>query len=189
MDTELKPAAAALPRRPEDTSLRPTAAADRDMVRLWRNRPAVRQVMFTSHEIGADEHAAWWQRVMASDRHRVLVVTHRDRDCGVVTFVHEADHPQAGTWTWGFYLDPEAFAHPLEQLRAWGGMEAASLHWARDALQARQILCEVFSFNAAVLTLHRRHGFTECGRYQRERDGQALDVVQLCRDLPAPADR
>lgn len=185
-------AAPALPRAPADTTLRPARDTDRDTVRLWRNRPAVREVMFTRHEIGATEHAAWWQRVQASPDHHVLVLAHGGRDCGVVTFTRESSAPasddaggQAGaaTWTWGFYLDPDAFAHPLEQLRAWGGMEAASLHWARDHLQARQVLCEVFAFNAAVLTLHRRHGFAERGRYWRERDGESLEVVQLGRRL------
>ena len=37
----------------------------------------------------------------------------------------------------------------------------ASLHHALHDLQAVRLNCEVFSFNAAVLAMHRRHGFIE----------------------------
>ncbi|MBI5258798.1 MAG: GNAT family N-acetyltransferase [Burkholderiales bacterium] len=147
----------------------------------WRNHPGVRRVMFTDHEIGADEHAAWWARVMASPRHRVLIVVHEGADCGVVTFTRHADEPD--TWLWGFYLDPDAFTQPLHQLRAWSGMEQQSLWWAEHELQARRVECEVFAFNAAVLSLHKRHGFAEFGRYQRRRGDEQLEVVQLDRAI------
>ena len=64
-----------------------------------------------------------------------------------------------------------------------GTMELASIAWADGPLQAARIDCEVYSFNAAVLALHKRHGFTERDRYQRERNGEALEVVRLWRSV------
>ncbi len=61
-------------------------------------------------------------------------------------------------------------------------MEQASLAYARDALQARRIHCEVFAFNGAVLALHKGHGFVERDRYGRWRSGGHFDVVRLGRD-------
>lgn len=163
------------------TVLRPATDADCAPVLAWRNHPGVRRVMFTDHIIGPDEHAAWWNRVMASPRHRVLIVVHGERDCGVVTFTEQQEHP--GTWDWGFYLDPDAFTQPMDQLRAWSGMEQQSIEWAIRELQARRIDCEVFAFNAAVLMLHKRHKFIERDRYVRQRGDEPLEVVRLYREF------
>lgn len=169
---------------PPVTRLRPAADADCAQVLAWRNHPSVRRVMFTDHLIGPDEHAAWWQRVMASADHRVLIVVHDGIDCGVVTFTRsKAAAPDEGVWDWGFYLDPDAFGQPMQQLRAWSGMEQQSIDYAQGELQARRIDCEVFAFNAAVLALHKRHRFVERERYPRERGGERLDVVRLYRTM------
>lgn len=170
------------------TRLRPAEAADSATVLAWRNHPAVRRVMFTDHLIGAEEHAAWFARVLASPDHHLLILVHEGRDCGVVTFTRsKTEGTEAGVWDWGFYLDPDAFPQPLLQLRAWSGMEEQSIAWAQQQLQARRIDCEVFSFNAAVLALHKRFRFTERDRYARERGGETHEVVRLYREFaPAP---
>lgn len=164
------------------TTLRPATDADVARILAWRNHPAVRRVMFTDHEIQPDEHVRWWQRVSRSADHVVLVIRHGGRDCGVVTFTRDDTVADGNTWAWGFYLDPDAFRPGAEQLRAWSGMEQASLDYARDALQAGRIHCEVFAFNGAVLALHRRHGFVERDRYWRSRSDGHFEVLRLGRD-------
>lgn len=168
------------------TRLRAAIDADAAQVLAWRNHPAVRRVMFTDHTIGADEHRRWWQHVMASADHRILIVEHDERGCGVVTFSRTEPAASLATgeaWSWGFYLDPDAFAPGADALRAWSGMESASLRYAADQLRAQRIDCEVFAFNAAVLALHKRHGFVERERYQRQRGEEAFEVVRLSRTL------
>lgn len=174
---------------PAAALLRPAGDADSATVRRWRNHPAVRRVMFTTHEIEEAEHAAWWQHMRTSDRHQVLLLRYEGRDCGVVTFTRDAGAAHGdGLWHWGFYLDPDSFAHPLQQLRAWAATEQASLDWAVQRLTARRLACEVFADNRAVLQLHLRHGFAETGRYQRPRPGGSGEVVQLsCPIRPAAA--
>jgi UDP-4-amino-4,6-dideoxy-N-acetyl-beta-L-altrosamine N-acetyltransferase len=171
---------------PPATRLRLATDADATRILVWRNHSAVRRVMFTDHVISIEEHTRWWQRVRASNDHQVLVVEHRDRACGVVTFTRldpsdDDGDPVCDTWTWGFYLDPEAFAPGADALRAWSGMEQASLQYAAAVLHAHRIDCEVFAFNAAVLALHKRHGFIEVGRYERTRGDDRFEVVRLTR--------
>lgn len=183
------PTAAAPAAAPSRAATTLRAATDADVARIlaWRNHPAVRRVMFTDHQIQPDEHVRWWTRVSRSVDHVVLILQHAGRDCGVVTFTRDDDEaaggdPHGDTWSWGFYIDPDAFPAGAEQLRAWSGMEQASLAHARDALQARRIHCEVFAFNGAVLALHKRHGFVERDRYWRSRSDGHFEVVRLGRD-------
>lgn len=159
-------------------ALRPATDADMLTVLRWRNHPEVRQVMFTDHEIAEAEHRAWWQGALQDPRYRLLICQWQGADVGTVNF--SAITPEHCDW--GFYFDPEAF-EGLARLQAWHEMEKASLAYARDTLGCRRIRCEVFAFNTAVLAMHQRHGFQECGRYSRQRGGESLLVIQLERSL------
>jgi UDP-4-amino-4,6-dideoxy-N-acetyl-beta-L-altrosamine N-acetyltransferase len=163
------------------TTLRLATDADIPMILRWRNHPEVRRVMFTDHEICEVEHLAWWARVRDDPAYRLLVIEHRGAACGVVTFARIANADAC--WLWGFYLNPEAFTDGSERLRAWNGMELASIEWARSALACAELRCEVFAFNTAVLQMHLRHRFAETARYTRVRADEQLDVVQLARKL------
>ncbi len=164
---------------PPSTTLRRAVDADAATILRWRNHPEVRRVMFTEHEISAAEHARWWASLKTRDDYQLLVIEHKATPCGVVTFSRCADDNTA--WLWGFYLDPDGFADGLERLRAWNGMEVASLAWAQAQLAANEVRCEVFAFNTAVLQMHLRHRFRETGRYQRRRGEAIFEVVQLAR--------
>ena len=43
-------------------TLRSVADAEVELMRTWRNEPAVRKNMFTQHEISREEHLAWWKK-------------------------------------------------------------------------------------------------------------------------------
>ena len=34
-----------------------------ELMRSWRNEPAVRANMYTQHEISREEHLAWWEKI------------------------------------------------------------------------------------------------------------------------------
>ena len=57
-----------------------------DAVLRWRNHPQVRAASLTRHEIGTEEHAAWWKAALVDPARRVLVYERRDVPSGVVTF-------------------------------------------------------------------------------------------------------
>ncbi len=163
------------------TTLRPVRDEESATVLAWRNHPEVRRVMFTEHEIAAAEHAAWWTRVRSDADYCLLIIEHDECACGVVTFSRIAD--AADCWLWGFYLAPDAFPDGMERLRAWNGMEVASLAYARETLGCKDLRCEVFAFNTAVLQMHMRHRFSESRRYMRQRGDAELEVICLAQTL------
>lgn len=169
--------------KPSPLTLRPASDGDSEMILGWRNHPEVRQVMFTNHRISPSEHAAWWRKAMADTRHRQLVMEWDGRPCGTVNFsnIDTAN----GCCDWGFYFDPDAFPDGLVRLRAWNEMEKQSMAYATNELHCPTIRCEVIDSNTAVLSMHRRYGFCETGRYQRIRGNEMLSVIRL--QYPAPA--
>ncbi|WP_406108237.1 GNAT family N-acetyltransferase [Micromonospora globbae] len=155
--------------------LRPADDADLDRMRLWRNHPQVRAVSLTRHEIGPDEHAAWWARVRLDPDRRVLVHLHGGAPSGVVTF-SGVTSPQRAV-TWGFYLDVAGLDARGELLPAWLSLERAAIAYAFETLGARTLGGETLTSNEPVLALHRRFGFRVVRRYEREIDGRPHEVV------------
>ncbi|GAA0798983.1 GNAT family N-acetyltransferase [Spirilliplanes yamanashiensis] len=147
--------------------LRPAADADRDPVLAWRNHPEVRQASFTTHEIGAADHAAWWA---GGGRDRILIFEYAGRPAGVVTI--EADG------TWGYYLDVAGLTERREFLPAWLELEREAIGYAFDVLGLERLTGETLAWNTPVLALHRRFGFRETDRHQRPVDGVPQEVVR-----------
>ncbi len=146
--------------------LRAAADDDRDAVLAWRNHPEVRRVSFTTHEIGAAEHAAWWA---GGGRDKILIFEYAGRPAGVVTIEPDG--------TWGFYLDVAGLTARGELLPAWLELEKAAVAYAFDTLGLQRLGGETLAANAQVLALHRRFGFRETRRYQRPVDGVPQEVV------------
>ena len=48
---------------------------DKSSLRQWRNEPAVSKWMYTNHEIGEDEHSAWFDNMLA-DSSKAVSYTH-----------------------------------------------------------------------------------------------------------------
>ncbi|WP_329053148.1 UDP-4-amino-4,6-dideoxy-N-acetyl-beta-L-altrosamine N-acetyltransferase [Amycolatopsis sp. NBC_01488] len=153
--------------------LREADEDDLDRIRRWRNHPSVRQVSFTTHEIGADEHRAWFAAVRADPTRRVLVYHHEGTPAGVVLF-SDIDRA-AGSAEWGFYLDNEGLGRSL--LAAWLRLEQAAVDYSFDELGLRVVGGATLADNRQVLLLHKRFGFAETRRYVREIDGVPREVV------------
>jgi UDP-4-amino-4,6-dideoxy-N-acetyl-beta-L-altrosamine N-acetyltransferase len=153
--------------------LREADETDLDRIRRWRNHPAVRQVSFTTHEIEAGEHRAWFSKVRADPARRVLVYQHEGVPAGVVLF-SDIDRG-AGSAEWGFYLDNEGLGRNL--LAAWLRLEQAAVDYAFDELGLEVVGGATLADNRQVLQLHKRFGFTEARRYVRDVDGVPREVV------------
>ncbi|SIQ94772.1 GNAT family N-acetyltransferase [Micromonospora avicenniae] len=152
-------------------------ADDGDLHRMlhWRNHPQVRAVSLTSHEIGLDEHTAWWAKVRVDPDRRVLVHLHEGTPSGVVTFSGITSPDRA--LTWGFYLDIAGLEARAALLPAWLSLERAAIAYAFETLGARTLGGETFTSNQPVLALHRRFGFRVVRQYEREIDGRPQEVV------------
>jgi RimJ/RimL family protein N-acetyltransferase len=155
--------------------LRPADEPDRDRVLRWRNHPQVRAVSLTRHAIGEAEHRAWWQAALADPDRQVLIYEHDGEPAGVVIVVGlaaEERHLQ-----WSFHLDVDGLARRDALLRAWMGLERATVAHAFDTLDAASLGGETLASNTPVLDLHRRFGFRELRRYPRTVDGAEQQVV------------
>lgn len=155
--------------------LRPADNGDLHRMLLWRNHPQVRAVSLTSHEIGLVEHTAWWARVRVDPDRRVLVHLHDEVPSGIVTFSGVTSPERA--LTWGFYLDVDGLDARGQLLPAWLSLERAAITYAFDTLGAETLGGETLAANKPVLALHRRFGFREVRRYERDIDGTPHQVV------------
>lgn len=163
--------------------LRSAEERDVDSMRAWRNQPANREVSIHEHEIGADEHAAWWARVQDDPTRRVLVFEHGDQPLGVVSFFDLELDATPRTGAWGFYLDHDGLAAAGTALTAWmkvmGEATAYAFAPEPDGLGLDVLTGEVLDGNDAVRTMNRRFRFTEGPPEQREVDGRTLTVFPI----------
>lgn len=151
--------------------LRPATDADVEVIRRWRNHPKVRRASFTTHEIGPEEHRAWWERVSADPTRRVLIFEREGRPAGVVLFTGVGSE----LVEWSKYVDVDGLGS--DRSAAWEQLEYEAIDYAFDVLGARRIGAATLATNKPVLSLHARTGFTEVRRYTREVDGETRQVV------------
>ncbi|OOE85139.1 UDP-4-amino-4,6-dideoxy-N-acetyl-beta-L-altrosamine N-acetyltransferase [Salinivibrio sp. PR6] len=154
--------------------------ADSDTLWHWRNRPAVRQFMYTQHQISHDEHQAWFSHMLANTHRYFYIVYKRvddqpDKPLGVVNL--DLDSENRTSATWAFYAAPGA-------PRGSGAlMEFGALSLAFETLGVTQLNCEVLSHNQGVVRLHQRFGFRETPQSRQCTfslpEGKTVEIVCL----------
>ncbi|WP_052708080.1 UDP-4-amino-4,6-dideoxy-N-acetyl-beta-L-altrosamine N-acetyltransferase [Salinivibrio sp. KP-1] len=154
--------------------------ADSDTLWHWRNRPAVRQFMYTQHEISHDEHQAWFSHMLANTHRYFYIVYKRvdgqpDKPLGVVNL--DLDSENRTSAIWAFYAAPDA-------PRGSGAlMEFGALSLAFETLGVTQLNCEVLSHNQGVVRLHQRFGFRETPQSRQRTfslpEGKTVEIVCL----------
>jgi RimJ/RimL family protein N-acetyltransferase len=167
---------------------RPLRAADRDMLRAWRNDPRVRHVSRTQREIAAEEHQQWFDRVLNERADQLVVVTVDDAPCGVAQ-LEQVDAANS-TASWGCHLG--RFDVP-PYIGASLPLIGLGLGFGRFALRRMEAL--VLGCNTNMLGIHRRfkvplEGVRRHG--QRLDDGSTVDVHEfgvLADEWPALRER
>lgn len=167
--------------------LRPATDEDREHVRVWRNHPEVRAVSLTQHEIGPDEHAAWWERIKDDPTREVLVYERGGVPAGVVS-LWDID-PDAATLWWGYYLDNEGLTARGELLPAWIQIQREAVKYV-DAMRIGgkpidTMDAEVLDINEGVRSFNRRQGFADVETYERDINGTTVLVHHVRRTRPA----
>lgn len=139
----------------------------------WRNAPAVRQNMYTTHEITLEEHLAWWEGTRESSRHRYFMYEYAGAPQGIVGFTGIDTANQNSSWA--FYASPEA------PKGSGSRMEVLALDYAFQELGLHKLCCEVLAFNTPVIRLHEKFGFRVEGvlRDQYKRDDEFIDIYCL----------
>jgi RimJ/RimL family protein N-acetyltransferase len=155
--------------------LRTATDDDVDTIRRLRNQQANRDVSVTSHEISADEHAAWWAKTSVDPSRRVLIYTRDGATAGVVNFF-DLDGTAGG---WGFFLDADGLAERGETLPAWIEIMREATAYAFDELGLDVLTGEVLEHNAVVRQMNRRFRFAEGTPETRYADGRELTVIPI----------
>ena len=131
--------------------VRPMNKSDLETVRGWRNHKSVRAYMYNQHEIGEEEHRAWFERISRdSYRHPLVFEIGKDK-AGFVQFsVLDARARRA---EWGFYLAPTAPRGSGKKLGA------CALSYAFNQLSLHKVCGEALAFNERSICFHERLGF------------------------------
>lgn len=146
---------------------------DGDCARVlaWRNAPAVRAAMYTTHEIASREHELWWAAMLADRAQLYCIADAPDGPLGVVGITRlDAGRGEAH---WAFYASPEA------PRGAGSRMEALALELAFGPLGLTRLHCEVREENERVRGLHARFGFEPAGALTRETPNGPVSAVCL----------
>jgi RimJ/RimL family protein N-acetyltransferase len=107
-------------------TLRAVDRGDADSLRAWRNDPETRHWSRSSHEIAPEEHASWFQRVLADPSTRLWMAQAGERSIGHVRVgpaaqgsaeVHVTLAPEARGRGLGAAVLIEAAAHALAEPR------------------------------------------------------------------------
>jgi RimJ/RimL family protein N-acetyltransferase len=154
--------------------LRAATEDDVDTIRQLRNQQANRDVSITSHEITADEHAAWWAKTSADPSRRVLIYE-RDGVAGVVNFFDL----EGASGAWGFFLDADGLAERGETLPAWIEIMREATAYAFDELGLEVLTGEVLEHNTVVRQMNRRFRFAEGTPETRYADGREITVIPI----------
>lgn len=155
-----------------DYTLRPLAMADADMIRNWRNQEHIQAVMYQDHEIEAEEHHAWMQKVVDEDTSHYFVFCHQGKPiglCGLYNFSEKDDRA-----VWMFYLGEKNTPKG-----AGSAMWFLLLDHAFGTMGLRKICSEVLAINEGVVRMHIRFGFAKEGilRAQTIKDGEPVNAV------------
>lgn len=154
-------------------NLRQIEDCEIETIRSWRNAPAVRKNMYTTHVISKEEHETWWQQARSREDQKHLIYEQNGRSLGVVGF-SSISYMNKNCF-WAFYASPDA-------PRGTGSkMEFLALEFAFRKLKLHKLSCEVLDFNKAVVKLHRKFGFIVEGTFrQQHRVGEDYaDIIRL----------
>ncbi|TCC12252.1 GNAT family N-acetyltransferase [Kribbella soli] len=154
--------------------LRAATEDDVDTIRRLRNQQANRDVSLTSHEITAEEHAAWWAKISVDPSRRVLIYE-RDGIAGVVNFFDL----EGSSGAWGFFLDADGLAERGETLPAWIEIMREATAYAFDELGLEVLTGEVLEHNTVVRQMNRRFRFAEGTPETLYAGGREITVIPI----------
>lgn len=139
----------------EALRLRPATASDAALLLRWRDDTATREASRHTAEVGADEHAAWLDAVLASGDRDLFVV-----ECGRVPVGQlRFDAVGEGDFEISVGLDPSARGAGLGAPTI-----AVGLDWLwRERPGARRVVAVVRDTNAPSLRAFARAGFVDAG--------------------------
>ena len=153
--------------------LRSIADNEVELMREWRNWPAVRANMYTQHEISQEEHLVWWEKSKVRTDQKYFMYELEGAAQGIANFTGiDIQHQNSA---WAFYASPSA------KIGTGSKMEFLMLEYAFDKLQLHKLYCEVLAFNTSVIKLHQKFGFNIEGvfRAHHKMNENFVDIYRL----------
>jgi UDP-4-amino-4,6-dideoxy-N-acetyl-beta-L-altrosamine N-acetyltransferase len=153
--------------------LREVADDELELMRSWRNEPAVRANMYTQHEITCEEHLTWWGGTKERADQKYFMYELTGVPIGIAAFTAIDIENQNSAWA--FYTSPSA-------PRGSGiKIEYLMLEHAFGILKLHKLYCEVLAFNSAVIKLHQKFAFKVEGvfRGQHKINDDFIDIYRL----------
>ena len=131
--------------------LRPVADEDLPLILEWRNRPDIREKMYTTHLISQEEHEAYFERVKTDPSKAYFICEDEAGEpLGVVNFV-DIDARNRSAF-WGFYAG-------VTRRGVGSQMEYLALEHAFESLGLHKLNGEVLASNRPVVEFHQKFGF------------------------------
>ncbi|MGG7576421.1 UDP-4-amino-4,6-dideoxy-N-acetyl-beta-L-altrosamine N-acetyltransferase [Rhizobium sp. Nf11,1] len=139
-----------------------------------RNEEEIREMMYNNGVISENEHSAWLNKLAAADDRKFFAVVYDGDVIGGVG-MDSIDRVNRRA-NWAFYLSKEQRGKGLGKALEFRALET---FFAGDEIN--KLNCEVMSFNASVIKLHKQFGFSVEGtrRAHIRRDVEYCDVVLL----------
>ena len=149
--------------------------ADRASLREWRNDPAVSKWMYTNHEIGEEEHNAWFDAMLADVSKVYWKIVADGVAVGSVFLTGVSS--QGSSCEWGMYLaDVNARGKGVAQAAC-----ALSFRYAFNELAVDFVKCEAVAQNENAIGLYESVGYVRTGVQTNavKRGDEMLSVVTL----------
>lgn len=155
--------------------LRPLDASALELVRTWRNSPAVAQYMYTADPISTEQQQAWYARISQDPTVQYWLIYHQGRPVGVANLYAISQRNRACSWA--FYLGEEN----LHGSGIGAKVELAVLEYVFEELKLNKLACEVFVTNEKVVAMHEKFGFRREAYFRQHiyKDKAFVDVVGL----------
>jgi UDP-4-amino-4,6-dideoxy-N-acetyl-beta-L-altrosamine N-acetyltransferase len=155
--------------------LRPLSSDNLELVRAWRNSPAVAQYMYTADLISAEQQQAWYARLSQDPTVQYWLIYYQDRPVGVANLY--AISQRNRSCYWAFYLGDEN----LHGSGIGAKVELAVLEYVFEELKLNKLACEVFVTNEKVVAMHEKFGFRREAYFRQHiyKDKEFIDVVGL----------
>jgi UDP-4-amino-4,6-dideoxy-N-acetyl-beta-L-altrosamine N-acetyltransferase len=133
--------------------------------------------MFTDHVISAQEHAAWFARILQDPTYKYWIIVCDGEDVGVAN-LYGIDVLNRHCY-WGFYV-----GEPKVNMRNGSvgtRVEFAVLNHVFEDMKFEKLSCESLALNRGVIAMHRRFGFAQEGFFRRQvwKQGRFHDVVRM----------
>ena len=151
--------------------LRDIREKDLMLILNWRNREAIRKVMYNGNTISIEEHLQWFKRLEKDDASISKIFSYNQVDYGVLNI--KKINRINNNCEWGFYIGEQNTLRGLGTILGF-----TALNYIFNELSIRKLSAEVLSINEQSISFHEKMGFVKEGvlRKHIKKDKDYIDI-------------